>query len=117
MTREELKAEYKQIKPKIGVYQIKNTVNGKIFIGSNTNLEAIWNRHRLQLNFGNHPNVLLQEDWKTFGEAQFSYEILSEIKQEDDKTVDYSKELKQLEQMFIEELQPFEDKGYHKRPK
>jgi hypothetical protein len=54
---------------------------------------------------------------KEFGEGNFVYEILSEIKQDDTKTTDYRKELKQLEEMFIEELQPFDDKGYNKRLK
>ena len=115
MTRQELKEQYKQMKPKMGVYQIKNSVNGKIFIGSNTNLDAIWNRQRLALNFGNHPNTALQQDWKTLGEDQFTFSILSEIKEEEDKKVDYSKEVKQLEQLFLEELQPYDNQGYHKK--
>lgn len=48
----ELKAEYKQKVFKIGVYQIRNTVNGKVFIGTNVNLDAIWNRHRSELTLG-----------------------------------------------------------------
>lgn len=36
----ELKQQHKQNPPRGGVYQIKNLVNGKIFIGSSTNVEA-----------------------------------------------------------------------------
>ena len=112
-TKKELKEDYNQLQFKIGVFQVRNVVNGKIFIDSSVNLDKIWNRHRVELNFGNHRNVSLQKDWKEFGEDNFRYEILSEIKQEADKQTDYAKEAKQLAKMFIEELQPFGDKGYN----
>lgn len=102
------------MKFKVGVFQIKNTVNQKIFIGSSADLDAIWNRISTELKFGNYPNAELQNDWKNFREENFTFEILSEIKQEDDgKTVDYRKEARQLEKMFIEELQSFNEKGYN----
>jgi group I intron endonuclease len=113
-TRKELKAIYKEMKFKTGVFQIRNIVNNKIYVGSSTDLVAIWNSSKFQLNFGNHSNAELQKEWKEFGESNFVYEILDEIKQDDTKKTDYSKELKQLEEMWIEELQPFNDKGYNK---
>lgn len=101
----------------MGVFQIKNTVNDKIFIESSTDLISIWNRHRFQLNLGSHPNAELQKDWNAFGEDKFSYEILSEIKHLESEIIQYQKEVKILEGMVIEELQPFDDKGYNKRIK
>ncbi|MEO5890939.1 MAG: hypothetical protein ABIQ31_11835 [Ferruginibacter sp.] len=50
--------------------------------------------------------------WKEFGEDNFAFEILSEIGQNDSDKADYSKDVKELENMFIEELQPSGDKGY-----
>ncbi|MFT3681526.1 MAG: GIY-YIG nuclease family protein [Ferruginibacter sp.] len=114
-SNKDLKDEYKLLKPKIGVFQVRNTVNGKIFIDSSVNLDKIWNRHRVELNFGGHRNEKLQKEWKEFGEENFQFEILSEIEQEDNATVDYAKEAKQLAAMFIEELQPFGDKGYNRK--
>ena len=112
-TKKELKEEYHLIKPTIGVFQIRNTVNGKIYVEGSVNLDKIWNRHRVELNFGGHRNVFLQKDWNEFGEANFKYEILSEIKQEESQNIDYTREAKQLAKMFIEELKPFGDKGYN----
>jgi group I intron endonuclease len=114
-TRKELKEEYKHKKFKMGVFQIKNNINGKIFIGSSLDLNAIWNRQKIQLKFGNHPNAELQKDWKEFGEDSFSYEILSELKHLDEKEKDYQKEVAILEELYRDELKPFEDKGYNKR--
>ena len=112
-SNKQLKEEYKQKKFKVGVFQIRNTVNGKIFVGSSVNLDAIWNRNKGELKFNGHRNKQLQEEWNSFGEENFVYEILSEIEQKDGDNLDYNKEAKKLEEMFIEELQPFGEKGYN----
>ena len=113
-SRKEMKARYKEMKFRMGVFSIKNQVNQKIFIGSSTDLDAIWNRIRTELRFGNYPNHILQEDWNSFGQENFTFEILSELKHEEDKDSRiYRKEAKDLEKMYIEELQPFGDKGYN----
>jgi hypothetical protein len=117
MTQKELKEAYKQKKFKMGVFQIRNTVNNKIFVEGSVNLDAIWNRHRLELNFGNHRCEPLLADWKTFGEQNFVFEILGEIEPEDGKDQENKKEVKLLEQMYLEELQPYDEKGYNRRPK
>lgn len=115
MTRKELINEYKNMKFRMGVFQIRNTANNKIYVESSPNLDKIWNRHRLELQFGGHRNAELQKEWKEFGEDNFVFEILAEIEQKEDSTLDINKELKLLEQMYVEELQPFGDRGYHAR--
>jgi hypothetical protein len=105
-SKKELKESYKQIKPRMGVFQIRNTVNGKILVESSANLGAIWNRYRLQLSMGSHLNAGLQEDWKKYGEDNFSYEILDELVQKEEETRDLGKELKVLEALYLDELQP-----------
>jgi group I intron endonuclease len=114
-TRKELKEEYKLIKYKMGVFQITNKVNGKIFIGSSLDLDAIWHAQKLQLSVGMHQNTELQKDWNQFGAENFSYDILEEIKQTEDPKIDYKKEVKALEELLIEEIQPFDNKGYNKK--
>ena len=44
--RRELKQQYKEIIHPAGIYQIKNTANGKIFIGSSMNLSGKANSYR-----------------------------------------------------------------------
>ncbi|RYZ20473.1 MAG: GIY-YIG nuclease family protein [Chitinophagaceae bacterium] len=113
----ELLNDYKQRKFRIGVFQLRNTVNGKIFLGSGTNVDALWNRHRSELNFGNHRNEALQADWKAAGEGAFVFEVLSEIEQKDDTGTDYAREVKELEQLFFSELKPWGERGYHNPPR
>lgn len=114
-SKKELKEEYQQMKFRMGVFQIRNLVSGKIFIGSSTNLDAIWNRHRFQLNYGNHPNPPLQNDWKELGEENFRFEILSEIEPKEGEQVDYQREVKLLEELYLDELTPFDERGYHRK--
>lgn len=95
------------------MFQIRNRVNGKLYVGSSLNLDAIWNRNRMELKLSGHRNPALQEDWKKFGEDNFVFEILSEIEQKDGDKTDYTKEVRELEKLFMDELQPFGEVGYH----
>jgi len=113
-TFKELKEEYKQLMFKMGVYQIRNLVNNKVFIGSSKDLTAAWNAQQFQLNLGSHRNKTLQEDWNRFGADKFIYEILEELTFAEDKPVDVDSELNVLEAMVLEEIQPYNDKGYNR---
>ena len=115
-TRKELKQEYKQIKFRMGVFGIRNLANGKLFIGSSLDLKAIWHAQKLQLSMGIHPNSALQADWIALGADNFSYEILDELKETEGREVDYKKEIKILEEMHIDAVQPFGEKGYNIKP-
>ncbi len=114
-THKEMKQEYKLHKTKKGVFQIENKMNGKILIGSSMDLKAIWNRQKAQLKFGNHPNEKLQNDWNNLGEEAFEYKIIAEAKEKKDEEIDFKKEIKELEELYTEELQPYEKKGYNKK--
>lgn len=114
-TKKEIKDSYKEMKFKAGVFQIRNLKDNKIFIDSSPDLVSIWNRYKFQLNGGRHHNKLLQEAWTEDGQQNFAYEILSEIKHESNETINYGKEAKKLAELFIEERQPYGDKGYNSR--
>lgn len=95
-----------------GVYQVKNTKNGKIFVSSERNISN-FNRVRFTLNMGDHRNKELQREWKEYGEEAFDFEVLESF-EEDGNPRGVSKELKRLEKEWIEKLQPFGERGYHK---
>ncbi len=116
MNKKELKEQYKQIKQPMGIYQIRNQVNGKIFIGHSKNLTAVFNREEFQLKHGSHPCRELQQEFHRFGPEQFSYEVLDTLETNMDEGDDSStKDLRVLEEMWVEKLQPYGDKGYHRR--
>jgi group I intron endonuclease len=112
-TRQEIKREYKERKKPAGVFQIKNTANGKVFLGSSLNLEGPLNGHKFMLQIGNHRNGALQKDWNKYGADKFVFEVLEEVKVKDDPNFNLDDELTLLEQIWLEKLQPFGDKGYN----
>jgi group I intron endonuclease len=62
-----------------GVYQIRCTVNGKVYVGSAArSIGKRWNDHRQNLRRNQHRNKHLQAAWDMYGEASFEFLILEE---------------------------------------
>jgi group I intron endonuclease len=112
-TRKDIHREYRERVKPAGVYQVKNIVNGKVLLGSSLNLEGPLNRHKFMLKIGSHPNKALQKDWDELGPDQFAFEILEEVKVKEDPNFNLKDELTLLEQIWLEQLQPFGEKGYN----
>ena len=112
--RKELKLAYKQNPPTPGVFQVKNLKNGKILVGSRPNVEGALNSQRAQLKFGAHRNRALQQDWNEYGTEHFSFDVLECLDLTDDPLYDYRQDLAILEQLWLEKLQPYGDKGYNR---
>ena len=53
----------------------------------------------------------MQQEYNEAGEEGFPFEILDYLKPKDDLNYDYTKELKLLEEMWLEKLQPYKKKG------
>lgn len=116
-SRQDIKREYKERPKQAGVFQIKNTANGKILLGSSLNLEGPLNSHKFTLSIGKHRNEALQKDWNSYGGDKFVFEILEVVKIKDDPYFNLEVELTLLEQIWIEKLQPFGELGYNTDPK
>src|SRR5690625_3372398 len=84
---------------------IVNTVNGKKYIGSSSNVKRRLRDHlysfRSKSNFKN-----LQNDFEKFGEESFKFKIIEEVNNKDI--------LKKREDYYIEKLNTMED-GYNLR--
>jgi hypothetical protein len=115
-SRAELKRSYKETPRQAGIFQIKNTETGKVLLGSSTNLHGPLNKHRFILSTGRHDNAALQNDWNQFGPDAFSFEILEIVKPSDDPSFCLEDELTLLEQIWLERLQPFGERGYNQGP-
>lgn len=112
----ELKKDY-QLDPRpMGIFQIRNAVSGKVLIGKSTDLPGIINRHRFELQMGGHMNKELQADWNRLGADAFAFEILDELTPRPEPDYNYAEDLSQLEAMWLDNLQPFDDRGYNSRP-
>jgi len=112
-TRHDVNREYKERKKPAGVFQIKNTANGKVLLGSSLNLEGPLNGHKFMLKIGKHTNEILQKEWNEYGADKFVFEILEEVKVKDDENFNLKDELTLLEEIWLEKLQPFGERGYN----
>ena len=101
----------------MGVYQIKNIVNGKILIGSSVNLPGILNRFKAELKMGSCRNIALQNEWKQFGPEAFEFKAIEILEPKDNPAYDPTEDLHVLEELWTEKLRPFGDRGYNKSPK
>ncbi len=112
-TKHDVNREYKERKKPAGIFQIKNTANGKVLLGSSLNLEGPLNGHKFMLTSGSHRNELLQKEWKEYGQDKFVFEILEVVKVNDDENFNLKDELTLLEEIWLEKLQPFGERGYN----
>ena len=113
--KKELKKQYKQTVQPMGIYKIENLVNGKIFIGGSKNLPGKFNSFKFQLKLGSYINRELQRDYNEFGEENFSFEVVDYLEPKEGADHDYTDDLKVLEKMWLEKLQPYDEKGYNKK--
>ncbi|MFD0589873.1 DUF2087 domain-containing protein [Paenibacillus sp. GCM10027627] len=129
--RKALTAEYQEKERTMGVYEIRNKTNGRIFIGGSTHLEGLWNKETFMLNLGSHQNKELQREWKEYGAEQFSYLVLETVKLENPIRYDYNdvhdedgkelpgiaknykREVEKLKEKWLLELNPYGERGYH----
>jgi len=100
-----VKKEYKQTKRPMGVYGIRYSQDGKVYIGSGTDLQAKINRHKAELKFGSHRNKELQEVWNSLGESAFEFEVLDVLDHEENPQTSPAEELHVLVEMWIRKLE------------
>ena len=80
-----------------GVYKITNTITGDFYVGSSKDVKRRWASHKWPSRWNKQPNNPMYIDMKKYGLENFVFEILAEVEAE---------ELKEIEQKFIERLNP-----------
>ncbi len=78
-SRKEAIRKFKEQKPTRGVFAVRSTATGSVWVGSFQNLEAMRNRLWFSLRLGSHQNRSLQDEWTTHGEQTFQYEVLEKF--------------------------------------
>lgn len=114
--KQELKMLYKETKTQAGVYQVKNVQNGKVLVESTRNLKTM-NGKKFMMQQGNHPNPLLQKELKEYGVDAFRFEVLEVLEPKDEPYFDLADALEKLENKWLEQVQPYGERGYNQEKK
>lgn len=89
-----------------GIYQIKNLINGKIYIGSAVSFSDRWKVHRFDLRNNKHHNKYLQRAWDKYNEENFEFTVLELVADKNN--------LLMREQFWMDETQCYDPKiGYN----
>lgn len=113
--RTELKRAYKESRPAMGIYQIRNRVNGKLFIDSSKNLAGSITSREFQLRMGKIPSSpSLQKELVAYGMDAFEVTTLEELSppQPGERP---ERLLMAAKLRWQEKLQPFDERGYNSR--
>lgn len=78
------------------LYEIRNKINNKRYIGRTNNIKARWNRHRNELRNNKHHCIYLQRAWNKYGEENFEFSIID--------TRETLEEIQELESSYINVL-------------
>lgn len=61
----------------VGIYAIRNMVDGRIYVGSSTRFLGIrFSEHRKLLRGNRHHSIFLQRSWNKHGEPSFVFELI-----------------------------------------
>jgi hypothetical protein len=111
--KKELKEQYKQMKPDMGIFIISSNLGKKCYLEGTQNLQATMNSMKFKLKAGCHPNRELQKEWNELGEGVFTFRILEKLEYEkDEMKTDYKEDLALLkiiweEKILKENIQPY----------
>ena len=104
MDKKQIIKDYKQQKQPTGVYAVINKVDKIMFVGTSKNLPAVLRRFEFTLQMESFPYQKLIDDYKKLGKENFEIKVLDELEIKNEITTDIDKELKTLEEMWIEKL-------------
>lgn len=89
-----------------GVYQIRNIINDKKYIGSSNDIQVRLNKHISLLKKNLHHSRHLQAAYNKYGDSNFTFELLEEV--------DNTDSLREREQFYLDEYQTyFREYGYN----
>ena len=63
----------------MGIYRIRNSVNGDFYVGSSVDIRKRFNTHKKLLRKGSHHSLILQRAWLKYGENIFVFEIVQAV--------------------------------------
>lgn len=100
----------------VGIYKIQNKINGKVYIGQTKEVERRFRQHLRSLRSNSHFNPHLQRAWNSYGEENFSFDLVDDFTEQlsdaDPNTME--KVLDKAEKLWISYYKATDEKhGYN----
>jgi hypothetical protein len=77
--RRQIASEFKKRKVPQGIFAIRCSASGQVWVGSSPNLDAASNSNWFQLRSGLHRNKVMQAAWTQHGESSFLFEVVDQF--------------------------------------
>jgi hypothetical protein len=100
--RREAARAFRERKPSIGVYAIRCSTSGDVWVESSLNLDAAENGQFFQLRNGLHRNKEMQAVWRANGEKAFSFQVMERLP-EDTPSLNLSDLLLERKRYWVEQ--------------
>lgn len=98
----------------IGIYQIKNKTNNKIYVGSSLNIKRRFSDHRRLLKNNKHHSYKLQRAYNKYGESNFEFIVLEEVYFGNWAGTQYKLEiLSGIEQVYLDRCGAYSKNNYN----
>lgn len=102
--RKELLAAYREKKPRPGIFAVRCTATGQVWVQANPNLDTCRNGVWAALKFGGHPNKVLQAAWNIHGAESFVLEEVEALAGDDLSGWELQSKLKRRERHWREAM-------------
>ncbi|GAA4493994.1 GIY-YIG nuclease family protein [Gluconacetobacter tumulicola] len=76
-------AAYKERKVEAGIYAVRCSVTGQVWVGSAPDLSTIQNRLWFTLRHGSNTHRTLQQAWTIHGSDAFTFDIVERLEDDD----------------------------------
>ena len=104
LNKKQIIKDYKLQKQPAGIFTVQNITDNRMFIGTSVNLPSVLTRFEFTLKMGSFPFQKLIDDYKRLGERSFEIKVLDELEIKDETEEEINRELKALEEMWIDKL-------------
>ena len=100
--KRELARAYKEHKVRPGIFAVRCTASGEVWVAQAPDIDKRQNGLWFQLRMGGFPGKSLQQAWNTHGEAAFAFDVVEEIRLENEAMIPLR--LKEREAHWRQEL-------------
>lgn len=76
-------AAYKERKSAAGIYTVRCTATGEIWVGQSPNLDTVQNRVWFTLRVAGNLNRALQKAWDDHGAEHFTFDVVERLEDDD----------------------------------